>query len=555
MPYNLKLLKNAHSFNDLAAILGYSPSGLSYLLYKKSNNTKYSEFYIKKRDGTDRRILAPCPEIKRLQIKLSEILYECTEEIEKNGTESSFSHGFRKNHSIITNSVHHKNKKFVFNIDIKNFFDAINFGRVMGFFLKNKNYKLHYDVAKSLAAIACFENKLPQGSPCSPIISDLIASILDHRLFTLAKKYKCSYTRYADDITFSTNKKSFPSQIALESSDHTWITGEKLAKEIRKSGFKVNNKKTRMQYEYSRQEVTGLVVNKKVNVRSEYRRNTRAMLHNLLQEGYFYINQETKEHGSIDQIGGRLGFINHIDNFNNTSKNKDSSQEILYRRFLLFREFHTATMTTIICEGKTDNIYLANAIKNLAINFPELCNISNNKKTLQVKLFKYKESSTNKALKLNGGSGDLKNFIRNYKKERTRFKTSPTNPVIILVDNDKAGRQTYSLAKQECKLDHADSNEPFINLFGNIYLTATPLPKGENNSEIEDCFEPALKKIKIGDRKFTSNNEFNPNTHYGKNDFARKIIDRNADQINFSGFLPLLRNIVAAIRHFNTNKH
>ena len=94
-------------------------------------------------------------------------------------------HGFKRGRSIVTNATKHKRRRFVFNIDIKNFFGTINFGRVRGFFIKNADFALHPSVATIVAQIACHENALPQGSPCSPVISNLIGSVLDIHLCKL----------------------------------------------------------------------------------------------------------------------------------------------------------------------------------------------------------------------------------------------------------------------------------------------------------------------------------------------------------------------------------
>ena len=119
--------------------------------------------------------------------------------------------------SIITNARQHRNRRYVFNVDIQDFFGSINFGRIRGYFIADKNFQLQSKVATVLAQIACFENALPQGSPCSPIISNLIGHIVDIHLAKLAARVGCTYTRYADDLTFSTNKPTFPNQIATAS--------------------------------------------------------------------------------------------------------------------------------------------------------------------------------------------------------------------------------------------------------------------------------------------------------------------------------------------------
>ena len=101
------------------------------------------------------------------------------------------------------------------------------------------------------------------------------------RLLKIAKSYKLDYTRYADDLTFSTNDELF-----LQRKDEFF---QKLKNEIELSGFKINDKKTRLQYKDSRQLVTGLVVNEKINVPREYYKDTRAMAHSLYTKGEFTI--------------------------------------------------------------------------------------------------------------------------------------------------------------------------------------------------------------------------------------------------------------------------
>ncbi|MDE5445642.1 hypothetical protein GWG65_30395 [Bradyrhizobium sp. CSA207] len=102
-----------------------------------------------------------------------------------------------------------------------------------------------------VAQIACHEEVLPQGSPCSPIISELLTHCLDIRLATLAKKHRCTYTRYADDLTFYTNQKEFPSALAVETKAG-WRNG--LVQKIESANFTINPTKTRMQLHARRQD-------------------------------------------------------------------------------------------------------------------------------------------------------------------------------------------------------------------------------------------------------------------------------------------------------------
>src|SRR5699024_11048935 len=144
-----------------------------------------------------------------------------------------------------------------------------------------------------IAQIACHNNALPQGSPCSPVISNLIGHILDIHLVLLAERNGCIYSRYADDLTFSTNDREIPKSIesCIDTERHDWHACMELLHILKKSIFYINTKKSRMQYCQCRQVVTGLVNNKIVNVRSEYRRTARAMVHTLINTGEFYFQR------------------------------------------------------------------------------------------------------------------------------------------------------------------------------------------------------------------------------------------------------------------------
>ncbi len=167
------------------------------------------------------------------------------------------------------------------NIDLKDFFPSINFGRVRGVFI-SKPYSLHADAATVLAQICCHDGELPQGAPTSPIISNMICKRLDNELYRLAKKLNYSYTRYGDDITFSTTKSRFSKQVVaytFEDNDSEIKLGKKLEEIIISNGFEINLQKVRLFNQTSRQEVTGLTVNEKINVRRKFVRQVRAMLY------------------------------------------------------------------------------------------------------------------------------------------------------------------------------------------------------------------------------------------------------------------------------------
>lgn len=572
----LDILKSSKTLGDVATLLGYKASALSFILYKKSDASKYTQFDIPKRYGGTRQICAPSPDLKLLQRRLSDRLQDCIAEINKtNEQNDSISHGFKRGRTIITNAQEHRNRKYVFNIDLMNFFSAINFGRVRGFFLKDKNFSLHADVATVLAQIACHENALPQGSPCSPVISNLIGHVLDIHLVRLASRTGCSYSRYADDLTFSTNKQKFPVSIAKRTDDdeHRWIPGNELARLIKKSGFEINPSKTRMQYRDSRQEVTGLIVNRKINVRREYRHKVRAMVHHLFTKGSFeFVHRAvdgngsvslSKMEGTMNQLHGMLGFVDGIDLYNKDQSSKNgkdlndksslTSKESMYHRFLLFKDFYAATAPVIVCEGKTDNVYMLHAIKSLAVTYPQLATTSaTGSVKLNVRIYKYPNTSTGRILGIHGGASDLSRFMRNYDREIKKFKApGARQPVILLVDNDAGARgkgNIYSTVEQVSKMKtKITGKEPFIHVTGNLYLVATPLMPGQEQSMIEDFFDESTKSRMVDGKTFNPDKNFDAQVNYGKRIFAQKVVREHADKIDFSGFKAILSNVVSVI--------
>lgn len=150
---------------ELALLMGIHASHLTNVLYRMRPESQYKSFTIAKKSGGIRTIHAPSDELKSIQAALSLLLQDCIQEInESKGDKfkSKLSHGFVRDRSILTNAVMHLNQKNVLNIDLKEFFESFNFGRVRGFFIANKNFQLDPAVATVIAQIACYENKLPK---------------------------------------------------------------------------------------------------------------------------------------------------------------------------------------------------------------------------------------------------------------------------------------------------------------------------------------------------------------------------------------------------------
>jgi retron-type reverse transcriptase len=561
----LLLLKSTSDLHSVANLLGLKPAHLAYNLYKKSAAEKYKKFEIPKRYGGKRVICAPIADFKHIQRLLAVVLMECLDEINAKYNRQA-AHGFITKRSILTNAQQHRGRGHVLNLDQQDFFGSINFGRVRGFFIADKDFALQPAVATVLAQIACFENALPQGGPASPVISNLIGNVLDTHLIKLARKNGCVYTRYADDLTFSTNLPSFPEELAILKGG-VWTTGAALLKVIKQSGFDVNTSKVRMQFEDSQQSVTGLVVNQKVNTAASYRSSIRAMAKNLFKTGSFTHDSFTKdlagtvskqaEAGTMAQLQGMFGHVKHVDEFNLQVRNQEIpvGRARLYKRFFLFSQFYCTPRPVILCEGKTDNIYLLHAIRSRASHFPQLAEISlTGKLTLLIRIFKYVERKAGRTIGMSGGDGEVSKFIGAYLTEVSKHFKAPgvsQHPVILVVDHDTGGKGPYETASKKVSKS-LEILKPFEHVAANLYLVPTPLPLGASSSCIEDCFQPATLAKTLGGKTFNYKDKKLKPTEYGKSYFAEHVVKAEADTIDFSGFDPLLDRIKSAIAHYAT---
>ena len=183
------MINKVKSRNELADLLGISRKRLTYLLYIKHLENMYTSFEIPKKSGGQRLINAPNKELKLIQRRLANELYEYHTRLNKDKQINGVSQAFEKGKSIFTNAKIHRKKRFIINVDLENFFDNIHFGRVRGYLIKNKDFQLSEEVATVIAQLTCFKGSLPQGAPTSPIISNYICNIFDLRIIKLAKKY------------------------------------------------------------------------------------------------------------------------------------------------------------------------------------------------------------------------------------------------------------------------------------------------------------------------------------------------------------------------------
>lgn len=248
---------------------------LTYYANPEFSKKRYDSFILKKKSGGERLIYVPVSSFKSILKGISlilDVLY----------TPNEFAIGFVSGRSIVNNAQFHKNKNYVFNIDLKDFFHSFDLNRVKlalmspPLNLDKKNEKLAFFLASLCThpieingSIKCV---LPQGSPSSPIITNFICQNLDRRLNGLAKRFKSKYSRYADDITFSSDQNIFKKPSFQNELKRIIEVDQKLI---------INTQKTRLLPKGSSQQVTGLIVNEKVNVSSSYIKKIRMWIYYL----------------------------------------------------------------------------------------------------------------------------------------------------------------------------------------------------------------------------------------------------------------------------------
>jgi len=303
----------AHSVKDVALALGLDPARFFYVVQRCDDGSYYRSYKIPKKKGGFRDISQPVRGLALAQDRLAAILRAKYQP-------KSFVKGYISGESFLTNARYHERQKWVLNFDIKDFFPSINFARVRGLFM-SRYFGMNERVATILARITTFQDQLPQGASTSPVIANIIAHNLDKGLLSVAVHERLRYTRYADDITLSSSQRAVPSRIIK-----TWEP-EKGAREIQlgnaisdafhAAGFQINELKTRIQFTYERQEVTGLIVNKAANVWRKDISKLRMKLHSAKKFGgkaaaELWLGAGKNEENFWAHIIGWLAFIRQV---------------------------------------------------------------------------------------------------------------------------------------------------------------------------------------------------------------------------------------------------
>ena len=196
------------SLHDLAAFFEVEPYQISYYAFQIDKKLAYRTFRIPRRNGRERRIEAPKPTLKYIQRLIHESLTRLY------GPHPGV-HGFRPGRSIVTNAQNHVGSRYVLNVDLEDFFPSITRKRIYGRLVSGSLFIQQRSIANLIASLSTNAySRLPQGSPSSPVLANIVAAELDADLAKLSGSLGCWYTRYADDITISTSRGEMPPKLA-----------------------------------------------------------------------------------------------------------------------------------------------------------------------------------------------------------------------------------------------------------------------------------------------------------------------------------------------------
>ncbi len=553
--------------DDIAQLLELTTKQLNFHLYVLPSEKKYKVFTVPKKSGEPRQISAPASPIKIIQRKLKQVLdavYEPKPAV----------HGFVAARSIVSNARLHKKRRYVLNIDLENFFPTIHFGRIRGLFMGNP-YHLNDEVSTILAQICCHDKILPQGAPTSPILSNMICTRLDAKLQQLAKKHQCTYSRYGDDITFSTNRSKFPVALARLSDIGQVEVGDELSSIIQENGFQTNPKKTRLQVRQQRQEVTGLTVNRYPNVHRPYMKQVRGILYAWGKYGldstaqrYFekhaghkYLDPQKYRPPFQKIVLGKIEFIGMV-----KGKNSSVYRDLLSMFADLAPDYVKSTQVSnissagvlVYTEEKSDGKHLIAALRSF----------QNQKLFRQISIscldkqgFQNLEERLDVAVSSPGRNTRPNIFVfgRDISKDLhqkigggEQYKSWSNGVYSMMLPIPKHREETPEIS---IEFYYKDSDIFLKDKNGRRLFISSEFNKlsGRHLSEDLNCIIPNklgdLPKI-IDDKVF---NEKNENVAMSKDEFAENILNQSGEfkNIDFSGFRPLFDILSMIVADFH----
>ena len=287
--YARKLFENnlpiIYNQEHLCMLVGYETE----YIYAASNGARhfYRTFYVPKKKGGYRTISEPLPNLKDIQ---KWILINVLEKMEI----SPYAKAYVKGKNIRENARFHKRQKKVLSLDVHDFFGSISSFLVYEVFV---NVGYQSDVAMMLTQLCCLEGSLPQGAPTSALLSNIIMKHFDDDIAKYVNENKIRYTRYADDMTFSGD---FNEREMIRF----------VRKKLKKMGMALSEEKTRVRCQGQQQEVTGIVVNDKLQLSKKKRKKIRQEIYFIkkygLQSHLEYIQEERRNY--LEHIKGEIAY-------------------------------------------------------------------------------------------------------------------------------------------------------------------------------------------------------------------------------------------------------
>ena len=296
---------------SLHLIDGKNDSEIIKKIYTISNNKEknYHIYKIKKRNGTYRTIYEPNLNLKIIQ---ENILHNILEQKHI----SKYAKAYKKGINLIENAKPHLNQKIILKLDIRNFFDSIAFTQIY-----NACFPIEYfpeSIGILLTNLCTCYDTLPQGTKTAPYISNLVLQDFDNTIGSYCESQNIAYTRYCDDMTFS-GGFNYHQVIKL------------VRQELSKLGLTLNNDKIRVITRKNRQVVTGIVVNEKLQVNSNYRKKIRQEIYYISKYGLYSHLKKSREVISkekyLNVLLGKINFVLQI--------NKNDKEFIKYQKYII----------------------------------------------------------------------------------------------------------------------------------------------------------------------------------------------------------------------------
>ena len=289
LAYSRRLYENGYPIiytqEHLCNLVGYMPE----YVYAVSNSSYrfYRCYDIPKKNGKVRHISEPLPSLKEIQTWLLRNLIE-------NYSISPYAKAYVKGKSIKDNAKYHRNQKKLLSLDISDFYNSISSWYVYNVFISGGYSD---SVSKMITQLCCFKNSLPQGAPTSAALSNIVMLDFDYTIGEYCKGHGIRYTRYADDMAFSGN---FNECKIISLVKH----------ELRKLNLKLNPKKTRLRIQGQQQEVTGIIVNNKLQLSREKRRAIRQEIYYIKKYGIkSHMNHLGEKHNNyLVHLAGKINF-------------------------------------------------------------------------------------------------------------------------------------------------------------------------------------------------------------------------------------------------------